>query len=417
MTFLSIFKNKSVRKSDNKRAISQFQSACTALAATLGTGNIVGVATAIALGGPGSIFWMWVSAFFGMMTSYAENTLGIKYRFKGKNGEWVGGAMYYMERGLNSKWLAAAFSLFCMLAAFGMGNMAQANGIAAGLKASFGVSPVVTAIVITAFTAPVILGGIKRIAGVTEKLVPFIAIFYILGGIIVIAAHADKIAEAFVLIIGEALKPQSAAGGFAGYGIAAALRRGVSRGVFTNEAGLGSSVMAHSATDIDEPVVQGMWGIFEVFLDTIVICTVTALAILTSGAYSMAEHLRFFTDNPGGELPNAMTGVGLTSAAFDTALPFGGEFVTIAITLFAYSTILGWSYFGERAASYLFGHKAVIPYKIAFIAFIAVGCLSGLNLVWDISDTFNGLMAIPNLISITLLSGQVIKMTNDYTRR
>jgi AGCS family alanine or glycine:cation symporter len=492
-TFLAIFKNRKVLRTDDKHAISQFQSLCTALAATVGTGNIVGVATAIALGGPGAVFWMWLSAFLGMMTNYAENTLGIKYRFRDESGHWIGGAMHYMERGFKwkrvGKVFAVLFSIFCMFASFGIGNMSQGNSIASGIQGAFfqkydaievtdenrgslvdnyfvetevtdenradltnihtiehvvtnddgtqttvqiavgdqefGYPPIlgingsffiksIIALIIMAFVALVIIGGIKRIASVTEKIVPFMVLFYLIGGLVIIGTHIDGIGRAFTLIFGEAFKVQSAAGGFAGYGIALAMRRGISRGVFSNEAGLGSSVMVHSASDVEEPVIQGMWGIFEVFADTIVVCTITALSILTSGAYNLGDHLKVLAEN-GGSLPDAMTGAGLTQAAFSTVFGnVGAPFVSIAILLFAFSTILGWSYYGERAWTYLFGAKMTTIYKVVFIAVIFFGCTSGLSLVWDISDTFNGFMAVPNLIAITLLSGQVIQMTRDY---
>jgi AGCS family alanine or glycine:cation symporter len=407
-TFLAIFRNKSVLRTDDKHAITQFQSLCTALAATIGTGNIAGVATAIVAGGPGAVFWMWFSAFLGMMTNYAENTLGIKYRYKNEKNQWIGGAMVYIERGLGWKWMAVLFSVFCALASFGIGNMTQANSIASGLSISFGIPPVVTAIVIMFFVGLVIIGGIKRIASVTEKFVPFMAIFYILGGLVVIFANAGKIPGAFSLIFSEAFSFRAAGGGVLGYGIASAMRRGISRGVFSNEAGLGSSVMVHSASDVEEPVIQGMWGIFEVFADTIVVCTITALSILTSSVYDFGSYLSGAA---------TLDGTPLTSSAFSAVLPFGDKFVAIAVMLFAFSTILGWSYYGERAIEYLFGLKAVIPYKIVFIAVILLGCVASLDLVWDIADTLNGFMAIPNLVAVTLLSGQVIAMTKDYVSR
>ncbi|MDR0380849.1 MAG: alanine:cation symporter family protein, partial [Oscillospiraceae bacterium] len=492
-TFLAIFKNKKVLRTDDKHAISQFQSLCTALAATVGTGNIVGVATAIALGGPGAVFWMWFSAFLGMMTNYAENTLGIKYRFRDEKGHWVGGAMHYMERGFKwkrvGKVFAVLFSIFCTLASFGIGNMSQGNSIASGIQgaffpqygavevtgenraslvdnyfvetdvtdanredltnirtvgrvtenedgtqttvwaevgdnefgypSAFGINgsllvKSIIAIIIMVFVALVIIGGIKRIASVTEKIVPFMVLLYLIGGLVIIFVHFDGIGRAFTLIFGEAFKMQSAAGGFVGYGIAMAMRRGISRGVFSNEAGLGSSVMVHSASDVKEPVIQGMWGIFEVFADTIIVCTITALSILTSGVYNLGEHLKTLAEN-GGSLPDAMTGAGLTQAAFSTVFgSIGAPFVSIAILLFAFSTILGWSYYGERSWTYLFGSKTTTIYKVIFIAVIYFGCTSGLSLVWDISDTFNGFMAVPNLIAVTLLSGQVVQMTRDY---
>ena len=261
-TFLSIFKDRKIVRTDDKHAISQFQSLCTALAATIGTGNIAGVATAITTGGPGAVFWMWVSAFFGMMTNYAENTLGIKYRYKNEKGHWIGGAMIYIEKGLGWKWMAVLFSVFCVLASFGIGNMTQANSIANGLQSAFGISPYLTAVVIMFFTAMVILGGIKRIASVTEKFVPFMAIFYIIGGLAIVIINAGRLSGAFGLIFSEAFNFRAAGGGVLGYGIAMAMRRGISRGVFSNEAGMGSSVMVHSASDVKEPVAQGMWGVF-----------------------------------------------------------------------------------------------------------------------------------------------------------
>ncbi len=414
-TFLACFKKKSVRKTDDKHSISQFQSLCTALAATIGVGNISGVAIALALGGPGAIFWMWVSAFLGMMTNYAENTLGIKYRYKNEKGNWIGGAMIYIERGLGWKWLAVIFSVFCILASFGIGNMSQANEIANGLQKNFSIPPVATAMVIMILAALVIFGGIKRIAAVTEKVVPFMAGLYILGGLIVIFTHITNVPGAFADIFSNAFRFEAAGGGVAGFTIMVAMRRGISRGVFSNEAGLGSSVMVHSASDVKEPVVQGMWGIFEVFADTLVVCTLTALVIMTSGVYDFTEYAQYI----GSSLPEHLeTGVALTSKAFSTVFGhYGGKFIGIAIMLFAFSTILGWSYYGERAIEYLFGLKAVPVYKLIFIAVLFVGCTASLGVVIDVSDTFNGLMALPNLIAVALLSGKVIEMTRDYLAR
>ncbi len=412
VTFLNVFRDRKVVRTDDEHSISQFQSLCTALAATIGTGNIAGVATAIALGGPGAVFWMWLSAFLGMMTNYAENTLGIKYRYRNEKGFWVGGAMIYIERGLHCKWLAVIFSLFCFLASFGIGNMTQANSIASGLKDSFGIPPQVTAVVIMFFVALVIVGGIKRIASVTEKIVPFMAAFYIFGGLVVILCHAPQIPGAFAMIFREAFNFQAAGSGVLGYGIATAMKRGISRGVFSNEAGLGSSVMVHSASDVEEPVIQGMWGIFEVFADTIVVCTITCLTILTSGVYDMNGYLE--TLAAGGEV---VSGTTLTASAFATVIPYGDKFVALAIMMFAFSTILGWSYYGERAVEYLFGIKGVLPYKVVFVGVIFLGCTGSLALVWDIADTLNGFMAVPNLIAITLLSSQVVKMTKEYLEK
>lgn len=413
-TILSVFKDRKVLKTDDQHSISQFQSLCTALAATIGTGNIAGVATAIALGGPGAVFWMWLSAFLGMMTNYAENTLGIKYRYRNERGDWIGGAMIYIERGLHCKWLAIIFSLFCFLASFGIGNMTQANSIASGLKDSFGVPAWVTAVLIMFFVALVIVGGIKRIASVTEKIVPFMAVFYILGGLVVIFANIQAVPAAFAMIFREAFNFQAAGSGVLGYGIAVAMKRGISRGVFSNEAGLGSSVMVHSASDVEEPVVQGMWGVFEVFADTIVVCTITCLTILTSGVYDIEGYLTAIAE--GGENV-VVSGTTLTASAFASVIPHGDKFVAIAIMMFAFSTILGWSYYGERAVEYLFGIKGILPYKVIFVIVIFFGCTASLSLVWDIADTLNGFMSVPNLIAVTLLSGEVVEMTRSYLKK
>lgn len=417
VTFLQLFRkgNKKVLRTNDKHSISQFQSLCTALAATIGVGNISGVAVALALGGPGAIFWMWLSAFLGMMTNYAENTLGIKYRYKNEKGNWVGGAMIYIEKGLGWKWLAVIFSVFCMLASFGIGNMSQGNEIANGLKNSFGIPSWISALLIMVLAGLVIIGGIKRIASVAEKIVPFMAVTYILGALIIIGCNITALPGAFASVFRNAFNFSSAAGGVAGFTIMIAMRRGISRGVFSNEAGLGSSVMVHSASDVKEPVIQGMWGIFEVFADTLVVCTMTAMTILTSGVYDGAEYAAYI----GKDLPEHLkSGVALTSAAFESVFgSLGGKFISVAVMLFAFTTILGWSYYGERAIEYLFGLKAVPIYKVIFILVIFVGCNASLKLVVDISDTFNGFMALPNLIAVTLLSGQVIQMTKDYIAR
>lgn len=418
-TILAIFKKKSVRKTDDKRAISQFQALSTALAATVGTGNIAGVATAIISGGPGAIFWMWLSAFLGMMTNFTENVLGIKYRYKDEKGDWVGGAMIYMDRGLKMKWLAMIFSCFCILASFGIGNLSQGNSIASAVHDTFGIPKVAIGVVIMIFAALVIIGGIKRIAQVTEKIVPFMAIFYIVGGIAIIAVNIKAVPEAFAMIFRGAFNFKAAGGGFLGYTVAQAMRFGIARGVFSNEAGLGSSVMVHSASDVKEPVVQGMWGIFEVFADTIVICTITALSILTT-VYS--PELGAPADAAGNLLLDktgaTLSGAPLTTAAFTSTFgSIGGIFISVSLALFAFSTILGWSYYGQRGIQYVFGIKAVPVYKVIFILMIMVGCVSQLDLVWNISDTFNGLMAIPNLFAVILLHGQVVAEVKDYLKR
>lgn len=389
VTFLSIFKkgNKKVLRTDDKHSISQFQSLCTALAATIGVGNISGVAVALALGGPGAIFW-------------------------------IGGAMIYIEKGLGWKWLAVIFSVFCVLASFGIGNMSQGNEIANGLENSFGIPNWVTALIVMFLAGLVIVGGIKRIASVTEKIVPFMAITYIVGALVVIGCNITTVPSAFALIFSNAFNFSSMGGGVAGFTIMVAMKRGISRGVFSNEAGLGSSVMVHSASDVKEPVVQGMWGIFEVFADTIIVCTMTALTILCSGVYDMAAYEQCAINSTDLADAGLLSGVALTSSAFESVFgPLGGKFISIAVMLFAFSTILGWSYYGERAIEYLFGLKIVPVYKLVFILIIFLGCNASLDLVVDISDTFNGFMALPNLVAITLLSGQVIQMTKDYIRR
>lgn len=411
-TIISAFKRKDVRKTDDKKAISQFQALSTALAATVGTGNIAGVATAIAGGGPGAVFWMWVGAFLGMMTSFSENVLGIKYRYKNESGEWVGGAMVYMERGLNMKRLAVIFSFFCVLASFGIGNISQANSIASALDNAFNIPKPLTGAAVTAFAAPIILGGIKGIARVTEKIVPFMAVSYIAGGLAVVLSNIGSVPEAFGMIFRGAFNLRAVGGGALGCTVSRAIRFGIARGVFSNEAGLGSSVTVHSASDVKEPVVQGMWGIFEVFADTIVICTVTALSILTT-VYDFETGVAAF-----GADGNALDGAPLTAAAFSSVFGrLGGAFIAISLALFAFSTILGWSYYGERGIYYIFGQKAVPPYKVVFIAIIMLGCVSRPGLAWEISDTFNGLMAVPNLIAVILLHGQVTRELKEYTAR
>ena len=417
-TIGGIFTNRHITAHTGKedKSISQFQSLCTALAATIGTGNIAGVAAAIIAGGPGAIFWMWIVAIFGMMTNYSENVLGIFYRRKNEKGEWQGGAMYYLRDGLGGykgckqigAVLAVLFSCFCVLASFGIGNMSQINSIAANMKASFSIPPLVTGIVLMVLAALVIVGGLKRIASVTEKLVPFMAIAYVIGSVVIVAMNAANIGPAFVSIFRGAFAIKAVGGGIVGSGVKLAITWGMKRGVFSNEAGLGSSVMVHSSSNVKEPVKQGMWGIFEVFMDTIVVCTLTALTILTSGLVDLS------------------TGEVLTDAA-DTALAAevfglhfgkaGAAFIALAILLFAFSTVLGWSHYGSTAFTYLFGTKAVIGYKVFFVLFILVGATMKLSLAWDLSDTFNGLMAIPNLIGVLSLSGLVMKITKNYVDR
>ena len=430
-TIGSVFTNKHVTKHTAKhdKSISQFQSLTTALAATIGTGNIVGVAAAIAVGGPGAIFWMWIVAFFGMMTNYSENILGIYFRRKNKYGEWSGGAMYYLQDGLGGykgskkaawtgsllKWvgkiLAILFACFCILASFGIGNASQINSIAANMDAAFGIPSWVVGLVLLAIGALIILGGLKRVASVTEKVVPFMAVLYIIAALVVICVNGANVGPAFVAIFKGAFGLKAVGGGIVGGGIALALTYGMKRGVFSNEAGLGSSVMVHSNSNVKEPVKQGMWGIFEVFADTIIVCTLTALVVLTSGVIDLN------TGAKAAAFANASDST-LVGQAFGTLFGnFGPAFVAIALLFFAFSTVLGWSHYGSKAFEYLFGEKATIGYKIFFVLFIFVGATMDLSLAWDISDTFNGLMAIPNLIGVLSLFPLVYKITKNYVDR
>lgn len=381
----------------DKGDISPFKALTTAIASTVGVGNIAGVGTAIAIGGPGAIFWMWVCALLGMVTNYSEVTLGVHYReFRG--GVVAGGPMYYIKNGLKKPWLAAIFSVFGALAALGIGNMVQANSMADVLNSTFGVPFIWTAIVLAFFTGIVTLGGIKRIAEVTKTVVPIMALFYIIAAMIIIILNIRYVPAAFGLIFYHAFNPTSAVGGFAGATIMMTLRFGIARGVFSNEAGLGSTPIAHSAAKVDHPVRQGVWGLFEVFTDTIILCTMTALAILTSGLWY-----------------SGLTGASLTAAAFDVGLPgLGGTLVAIGVILFAYTTTIVWCYYGEKCAEYLFGTKIILPYRIIWIPFLFIGALGGLKMIWDVADTLNALMAIPNLIALLALSGVVIKLTKEF---
>lgn len=417
-TIGGIFSDRHITKHTGKddKAISQFQSLCTALAATIGTGNIVGVASALISGGPGAIFWMWIVAFFGMMTNYSENVLGIYYRRKNSKGEWCGGAMYYLKDGLGSykgckqigAVLAVLFSAFCLLASFGIGNMSQVNSIAANMEAAFSVPTFVTGIALVILAALVIVGGLKRIASVTEKLVPFMAIIYIVGALVIFFANIGQVGAVFSAIFKGAFGLRAVGGGIVGSGVKMALTWGMKRGVFSNEAGLGSSVMVHSNSNVKEPVRQGMWGVFEVFADTIVVCTLTAFAVLSSGLVDLET----------GAVLSESAGSALVGEAFATVFgSFGPMFIALAILLFAFSTVLGWSHYGSKAWEYLFGTQSTIVYKIVFVAIIFIGATMNLSLAWDLSDTFNGLMAMPNLIGVLCLSPLVIKITKNYVSR
>lgn len=392
--------------------ITPFQAVSTALASTVGTGNIVGVATAIVSGGAGAVFWMWVSAFFGMMTKYCEIVLALKYRETAADGTHTGGPMYYIKKGLGDsavgkaapwlpKLLATLFAVFGAFACFGIGNMTQANSIVSTVQELTGVSPLISGIILALIVGLVIIGGIKRIASVTEKLVPFMAGFYILGGVIAIILNIGRLGPALGEIMAGAFSFKAVGGGVMGYVIAQAMRYGFARGVFSNEAGLGSAPIAHAASATKDPCEQGLWGIFEVFVDTLVVCSITALNIVMAGLYKTGD----------------LQGAPLTMASFSQS--FGGlsnVFITIAIACFAGSTILGWSYYGERCVDYLTGgNKGIMfGYKILFVCLIVVGSVGGLTLIWDIADTLNGLMALPNLIAIVLLSKIVISETKRF---
>lgn len=417
-TFLAIFKKKHVTAHTDKEdtSISQFQALSTALAATIGVGNIAGVAGAIITGGPGAVFWMWISALFGMMTSYSENVLGIFYRRKNDKGEWSGGAMYYLQDGLKNKKglrffakpLAVLFSLFCALAAFGIGNMTQVHEIASSLQDTFQVPPLATGIIIAVIASLVILGGIKTIGNVAEKIVPFMACAYLLGTVTVMILNITSIPAVFSSIFSNAFGLRPIAGATTGMLIKQAMTLGLKRGVFSNEAGLGSAVMVNSSSNVKEPAIQGMWGIFEVFFDTIIICTLTAFTILCSGLVDLQT----------GEILTAATGASLVSEALAEGLgSLAGGFVAIAVCLFAFTTILGWSFYGTKSCEYLFGTKATLVYKILFIICILFGATMSFDLAWAISDTLNALMAIPNLIGVLCLSGTVFAITKNYTER
>ena len=392
----------------DKSNVSPFQAVTTALAGTIGTGSIAGVATAIFAGGPGAIFWMWVSALFGMVTKYSEIVLSLKYREKNENGAFTGGPMYYIKNGLGVKWLAALFAVFAMIACIGTGNATQSNSIAGVFETNFSIAPWITGAVLTVIIAVVILGGVKRIASVNEKLVPVMAVFFIISSILAIIFNASTIPTAFSLIFKEAFNFRSAAGGVMGYGILTAMRYGFGRGVFSNEAGLGSAPIAHAASNTEDPVKQGLWGVFEVFITTIVICTMSALVVLSSDVY-----LNAFNSGISPEF----NGAALSSAAFGEAIPFGSIVISLATVFFALSTILGWAYYGEVCATYLFkSHKkaAVWTYRLIYVAFVFIGATAEIGVVWLIADCFNALMALPNLIALIALSKVVLDATKKH---
>lgn len=431
-TIGSLFKKEVIGHTKEKGAISPFQALCTALAATVGTGNIAGVAAAICVGGAGAVFWMWVAAFLGMMTNYSENVLGIFFRRKNSNDEWSGGAMYYLQDGLGKKKhckyigkvLAVLFCIFTMLASFGIGSMGQVNKIVANVAAAFDVSAlssievfsgvslynIILGAVVMVLVALITLGGLKRIAGVAEKIVPFMVVLFVAGSLVVIGINYAHILPAFKAIFVNAFKPEAFVGGTIGSAIMLAAKQGFKRGVFSNEAGLGSSVMVHSNSNVKEPVKQGMWGIFEVFADTMIVCTMTALVVLTSGVF----------DAKTGAVAEGLNDATLVGGAFNSVFSWGNigqKFIAVAMFLFAFTTVLGWSHYGSKAWEYLFGAKTTVVFKIIHVCTVIFGAVLTSSLAWDISDTFNGLMMIPNLIGVVVLIPLVVKITKNYVDR
>lgn len=402
-------------KQKKGRGITQFQALSTALASTIGTGSIAGVATAIFYGGPGAVFWMWVSAFLSMMTGCIEKTLAVRYREPSPEGGWQGGPMCYMEKGLHSRFLAVLFSVCCVCASLGGGNLVQSNSIATALEHSFGWDRLAVGVVTAVLTGIVILGGIGRIGKVSEKLVPAMALLFIGGGAVVLAVNAAALPGALESIVMGAVAPKAALGGALGYGVAAAMRFGVARGVFTNEAGMGSSAMAHAASDVKEPAEQGMWGVFEVFVATLVVCSITALVILTTGVYDPAAALAAIE---GGTVTNAMLGAPLSAAAFGTVFGrWGGVFVSVCLLLFAFTSLLGWSYYGERGLSYLTGTtRWKWLYRVFFMVMVVLGSVGDMSSMWQLADIFNGLMALPNLAALLLLSPEALRLLGEWRR-
>jgi AGCS family alanine or glycine:cation symporter len=388
------------RRPEGVGEITPFNALMTELSATIGTGNIAGVATAIFLGGPGAIFWMWMTALVGMATKYAEAVLAVRYREKDSRGEWVGGPMYYIKNGLGERWtwLGACFAVFAGIAGFGIGNMVQANSVAHALENSLSIPLWVTGLIMFMLVGAVLIGGIKRIGAVAGKLVPFMAVTYVTAGLVVIVLNVRHIPEAFALIFTYAFTPAAATGGFAGAAVWAAMQFGVARGVFSNEAGLGSAPIAHAVAQTHGPVSQGLVAMLAPFIDTIIVCTFTALVILTSGVWS-----------------SGATGAALTSNAFEATLPVvGHHIVSFALALFAFTTLIGWSYYSERALEYLFGVKIITPFRVAWCLAIIVGATVELSFVWLLADTLNALMALPNLIALVLLSPVVFALSKEF---
>ena len=381
--------------------ISPFSALMTSLSATIGTGNIAGVATALALGGPGALFWMWLTALFGMATKYAEAVCAVRYREQDEAGQYSGGPMYYIRNGLAAHWhwLAFAFAIFGGLAGFGIGTTVQANSVSQVLSDSYAVPPLVSGLVLMLLVGAVVLGGIRRIATVAGYLVPIMASSYLLMGLIVILLHAEQVPAAVVTIVGSAFSGAAASGGFLGATVWAAIRFGVARGVFSNEAGLGSAPIAHAAARTEQPVEQGMIAMLGTFIDTLVVCTMTGVVIVIMDV-----------------LPSGVSGASLTSMAFGVAFPGGDVVVNLGLCLFAFTTIIGWSFYGERCVVFLFGTRGILPFRIAWVLSLPVGTLVQLDLVWLLADTLNALMAVPNLIALFLLGPVVFRLSRDYFR-
>ncbi len=387
------------REGNGEGDISPFNALMTSLSATVGTGNIVGVATAVGIGGPGALFWMWCTAMVGMATKYGEAVLAVEYRETDERGKKVGGPMYYIRNGLgpNWAWLAVLFALFGTLAGFGIGNTVQANSVADALHSSFSIPEYLSGLVMMVLVGAVLLGGIQRIANVAGAVVPLMAGLYLLATSIILLMNFTAIPDAILLVVKSAFSPVAAGGGFAGATIMMALRMGIARGVFSNEAGLGSAPIAHAAAETDNPVKQGTIAMLGTFIDTLVICTMTGLVLIITNAWSSGEE-----------------GAALTTLAFTSELPFGDKIVAVSLALFAFTTILGWSYYGERCAEYLFGVRVIIPFRILWVLAVYVGATSELSEVWGVADTLNGLMAIPNLIGLLLLSPIIFKLSKAY---
>ncbi len=387
-----------VKENLEEGEISSGQAGFSAIAAVVGTGNIAGVATAIALGGPGAVFWMWVAAFFGMATKMSEITLGIQYREKRPTG-YVGGPMYYLEKGVKQKWMAKFFAFMVIVVYFIIGAVVDTNTICLSIQEQWGITPVISGVVLAGATGIVIFGGIQKIGEVCEKLTPFMGGLYIFAGLTVLVLNASKVPEAFSLIFKSAFAPTPAAGGFAGATIAQAMTMGTARGLFSNEAGMGSSPILHTSARVKHPVEEGIWGVTEVFFDTVVICTITALTIILSGQWNTGA-----------------SGVALTMRSFSTALGsgVGAVIVLVSAILFGYSCLITVNYYCEISGRYLFGDKSVMPIRFLWVIFIVIGSLGGLEFVWDLADTANGLMAIPNLIALLVLSSQVVKLKKGY---